>query len=233
MPIITVASTKGGVGKSTVAANLATQLSKMQVPVALLDGDPQGSVTKWNNVREIMISQGENMPSIFVASAQGDSLLSLALDKSAQGYIVIIDSAGVDNTSTRSALLRTDYILTLSAHSALDLWEIDTLLKVVQNLERAQKRRIPTLLLFNKVSSNKHVKGVQEALDFLQESFITPSYIFESVMKDRIIYQHIFREGKGVVEYMPVNTEARQEIKNVTEELVEFIKVKNKLTVPA
>lgn len=222
MPIITIASTKGGVGKSTIAVNIATQLQKNGIRVALLDGDPQGSVTKWNLVREAVIQDGVNLPSIFVASAQGESLLSIALDKSQQGYWVIIDSAGVDNTVTRQTLLKTDYILTLSAPSPLDLWEIDTLLKMVQSLERAQNRRVPVILLFNKVSTNKNVKGVQEAISFLNESLISPTHIFSTSVKDRIIYQHSIREGKGVIEYTPANSEARLEIANIVSELIDF-----------
>ncbi|MDT8267812.1 ParA family protein, partial [Roseomonas sp. DSM 102946] len=49
--VVAVASQKGGAGKSTVAANLATALLAEGIPVALLDTDPQGTLSRWHQER--------------------------------------------------------------------------------------------------------------------------------------------------------------------------------------
>ena len=53
MFILASAAHKGGVGKTTLAANLAVEAERVGAgPVVLVDTDPQGSLTDWHKVRE-------------------------------------------------------------------------------------------------------------------------------------------------------------------------------------
>lgn len=53
MKVIAVASQKGGSGKTTLAGHLAVQAEMIGAgPVALVDTDPQGSLSEWWNERE-------------------------------------------------------------------------------------------------------------------------------------------------------------------------------------
>ncbi|MDX1402414.1 MAG: ParA family protein [Kiloniellales bacterium] len=53
MKVIAFASQKGGSGKTTLAAHLAVEAERVgDGPVALMDADPQGSLTDWWNERE-------------------------------------------------------------------------------------------------------------------------------------------------------------------------------------
>jgi chromosome partitioning protein len=53
MRILTIASQKGGAGKTTLAAHLAVEAERAGAgPVAIVDTDPQGSLAAWWNSRE-------------------------------------------------------------------------------------------------------------------------------------------------------------------------------------
>ena len=47
MKIITIANSKGGVGKSTILSNIISQLLEMNFKVAFIDYDKQKSLTEW------------------------------------------------------------------------------------------------------------------------------------------------------------------------------------------
>ena len=50
--IITIASQKGGVGKTTTALNLGYNLSRLGGRVLIVDGDPQGGITIASNLKK-------------------------------------------------------------------------------------------------------------------------------------------------------------------------------------
>jgi len=218
--ICTVTATKGGVGKSTLLINLAVELLKKKHPLFLLDSDKQGSLSKWASIRQMM-----DLPEISTASATGKGLVELAQLQSKNNKLVLVDTAGVDSKTTRTILLESDFVLTLSAPSPLDLWEISELLDICKGATKVRKKDLPTALVFNRVSTHSKVTSLQDAKDFLTENLIFPTYIFEANLKERISFQHSLREGKGVSEYTPKDINATHEVERL---YIEFVKLISK-----
>ncbi len=75
MNVIVFASRKGGTGKTTLAAHLATHAHKTSKPCMLIDADPQGSLTLWQNLRETQeppIKSATNSVTSIVSAAKRD-----------------------------------------------------------------------------------------------------------------------------------------------------------------
>lgn len=223
MKIITVASTKGGVGKSTFVLNLATTLLKLGHKVAALDADMQGTLSKWSKVRSYTMVDEPKITPLFVAGVHGETLLEIAHDKKQQGYFVIIDSPGVDDANMRNALLRSDIVITISPPSAVDLWEVESLINILRKLKSIQCRSIPLFLVFNKVPTRHSKLSIDEAICFFDQNNLCPDFILQSVIKERAIFKHSIKFGKGVVELSPQDEKATTEMVNCCNEIIEII----------
>ncbi|MBW4458110.1 MAG: ParA family protein [Nostoc indistinguendum CM1-VF10] len=69
MKTIAIASRKGGTGKTTLAVNLGVAAFLNKKQVALIDLDPQGSLSSWGDSREdespaVVSAQASRLPHI-------------------------------------------------------------------------------------------------------------------------------------------------------------------------
>ena len=105
MHILALTSQKGGSGKTTLAGHLAVAAESAGAgPVALIDADPQASLTDWWNERQAAT------PAFLSASvASLDTDLARARDLGFR--TVIIDTPPAMNFYSRSALIACDYVL--------------------------------------------------------------------------------------------------------------------------
>jgi chromosome partitioning protein len=101
--IIGVLNQKGGVGKTTVAVNVAAVLAKHS-RVLVVDADPQGSALAWSAAREA--------PPIFPVVGLAKPTLHRDLPELSKDYSrVVIDGAPRVTDLTRSAIMASDLIV--------------------------------------------------------------------------------------------------------------------------
>lgn len=136
--IITIANSKGGVGKSTLAVHLAAWLYEQGHSVTLADCDTQQSSSKWMNeaipeLKTVRLSnQNEIVNELPVLSKEAD--------------YVIADGPGGDTESSRILLLRSDLAIMPCKASML---EVLALANVTEILRQAQDIRhgVPDAIL--------------------------------------------------------------------------------------
>ena len=122
--VFSVVNPKGGVGKTTIAAHLATAAHRNGYRTALLDADPQGSVWDWRKRNP----DGYNGPTV-QRVPESDSLTG-AVPSGVD--VAVVDSPARLDERTGASLTVADCALVPVRPSALDLWGTQEFLGVLQ-----------------------------------------------------------------------------------------------------
>src|SRR4051812_26909849 len=140
--IFTVAQQKGGAGKTTLVAHLAASWSGLGRRVALIDIDPQASLTRWIEARRAT-RNGQDLG--FTFSQVSGWRLSAEVERLAREHeLVLIGSPPHANTEARIAIRAASLVLVPVQPSPMDLWATKP------TLELAREERRPALLIVNR-----------------------------------------------------------------------------------
>jgi chromosome partitioning protein len=207
--VITVAQQKGGTGKTTLVANLAAALL---VPgdagrkVALLDIDPQKSLTRWNDIRR---ARAQPAPNLIFSDVQGWRLAA-ELDRLKREHdVVVIDSPPRTDTDARLAIRGADIVLVPLQPSPPDLWAAEGTVKLIAD-ERGKaaivlNRVPPTSKLRDSVVADIRGRGWP---------------LMTSIIGNRTGFANAFAEGLGVTEAAPRSV-AAAELRALLAEILE------------
>ena len=140
MKIISILSQKGGVGKTTLAIQLAVAAEQAKHTAVIIDLDPQASSSQWKD------SRSAETP--VVVSAQASRLEIVLKTAEQEGAdIVIIDTAPHSESSSLAAARIADLILVPCRPSIMDLRAISN------TIDLARIANKPSAVILNAVSS--------------------------------------------------------------------------------
>ena len=207
--IILVGSQKGGVGKSTIAVNIAAELARISKDVMLVDSDRQGTSNTWGQIRS-----GSSLPRVQYV-AQYEQIHPTLQDLNKRFEFVIWDCAGRDSLELRSGMLVADLLIAPFRPSKADLDTIDHLNSVVKDAKMIN----PTLTCKGVLSMAPTNPIINERI-VSEERFkkFKEFTMFDSAIHERKIYRDCMHDGRGVVEGS--NIKASQEIKSLVGELL-------------
>jgi chromosome partitioning protein len=165
--VITLATSKGGAGKSTLARNLAAHWLNIGMNVAVIDADPQGSIIKRHDPNGLLSK-------LHVVAEPEEGVSNLIEELKTNYNYIIVDTGGFRNRTTVRALVSSDLAIIPLKPSADDVAGALETYNLVKELnktpERISKpikyRMIITMSQQNTVIA-RHVRNELEQLGYM------------------------------------------------------------------
>ena len=143
--IITVGSTKGGVGKTTLALNIAIARAMAGRDVWLIDADRQGTASTALAIR----GEAGKLPAIATAHyADGGQLRTQLLHQRGKFQDIVIDAGGRDSTALRAGLVLSDLVLVPFQPRSIDVWAVADIAALIEEA-RAMRDGLQALAVLN------------------------------------------------------------------------------------
>lgn len=180
---------KGGAGKTTLAASLAVAAEAAGEKVAMLDLDPQQSIAAWASRRD-----GETPAVDTVDAATVEQLPNILPLLAKKGFtLVILDTAGVDTASTRTAMENADMSVIPTRPSTMDIRATKATYEAAVRLQR------PYVFVLNQCPPQPNNPRANEAAAGLRMWGL----MAEPLIMQRAAHQDAFASSMGVTEYEP------------------------------
>jgi chromosome partitioning protein len=144
MSVLTVATQKGGAGKTLLCQVLASTLAP-EMRVVAIDADPTGALSRWAG------RAYEGPPFESFAEADETKLAHLIAAKVDAADLVLVDTAGFGNRAATVAMTSADAVLVPSLVGEADVTEAERTVGLVAALARAARRDIPVKVILNRV----------------------------------------------------------------------------------
>lgn len=204
--IIAIGNTKGGVGKTTLAVQLAIIRATAGREVWLIDGDRQGTAAAAIAAR----AEAGKLPGIACAQyPDGPNLRAQVQQQRDKWDDIIIDVGGRDSTALRAALILADTLLVPFAPRSYDVWALDDMAALIDEA-RSVRDGLRAVAVMNQADPGDHSTDNTEAAAAVKE---VPQFIYLPIpIRRRKAFSNAGGAGLAVSELTPRDPKAIAEI---------------------
>jgi chromosome partitioning protein len=206
--VLTIAQQKGGAGKTTLVAQLAVAFALAGLRTALVDVDPQGSLTRWFGARA-----GNDEKMLSLVAVTGWRTQGTVEKLAVSSDIILIDSPPHAEIEAKIAIRAADLVLVPIQASPMDLWATEPTLAMI----RAERRQ--AVIVVNRIHGRMKIAGAIAAR--IAELGIPIAGVR---IGDRTAFAASMFEGRGVVETAP-GSKAAEEIAALVAEITRLLRL--------
>ena len=210
--IVLIGGEKGGVGKTTLAVNLAAMRARAERDVLLVDADKQASANLWASIRE---EEGV-IPPVRCVQKRGKGLSADVRDLAGRYEDVMIDAGGQDSVELRAALTIAHLAIFPIQPSLFDAATLETLASLVTQAQGFNPGLVVGIVI-NRASTNPRVKEAEEAKELIGE--YSNLHLMNVLIRDRIAFRRSARNGLCVLELIEHDKAAEKELADLYQEV--------------
>jgi len=203
METVAFVSQKGGAGKSTLAATIAALAASGGIKTAIIDLDPQASISAWHASRD--------KEDITLIPSHPPLLAKQVAKLEKEGYqLTIIDTPPHNSTAAANAIAVSNYTVIPVRPSSFDLVAAQATFDLLAGTGGLGG------VVINAIPPGTKVED--QAADFVTSS----GFSVVGRIGQRIAFQHATNQGQGVTEYEP-SGQAASEVIALWNELQEVL----------
>jgi chromosome partitioning protein len=214
MAILSISNLKGGVGKSTVAQNVAVCLAQQNIKVCIADTDmEQKTSVKWASLR---MSDAVSVP---VYGINPDKVSQEILALKSNYEIVIVDGTPALTELTTRIIILSDLVVVPILPGGGDIWALENFLeryKEARVTKESYGGRVEVAVLVNRY--NERTTLDKEVLNVILDFGIK---VFDTKIANRVSYREATISGLGANELK--DEKARLEIESLTKEISKLV----------
>lgn len=192
--IILVANTKGGVGKSTLAAHIAQHAATLGKAL-LIDTDRQNTAASWaswRQDRQWIDKRLDHHPRTVILF--NDAVYKEGRVLAAEHANTVIDAGGRDNASMRYAMLLADKLVIPIGHSDFDTSSWTDMMQVIE-MARPNNPELDVMVVLSRIDGRRRPPG--DICEMLAENGIR---VAETTIPERVSFVNATNEGLTVTE---------------------------------
>jgi chromosome partitioning protein len=196
--ILVAATAKGGAGKSTTIACLAVFWHKAGRKVALVDADPNRTLTRWHG-------KGNVLSEMTLRTELDEHAIITTIGELARDSdLVLVDCAGFGNQAMIFAIGAADLVLIPAMIDEANVFEAARTCKIVESASQLTRRNIPAHTFLCRVKRSAVATHAREQLAALKTNPLTAQ------LSDRVLFQEATFHGASPTVLAPSSTAAAE-----------------------